>query len=152
MCHYYQEDDAGQLQPEIMVKSCKCGVNDPKGSLIQRCAPLSRCKCAREKKSCEGCRCHGCGNKYGARKSYSTIKGNKMKTKLTERKRKSLEVNTFSMDTDIHKLTESGLTIKDTAWFFSETVLISDLKRQYQMSTSKLCKLYNYIISKSVNQ
>ena len=148
LCHYYQEDDAGQLQPEIMVKSCKCGVNDPKGSLIQRCAPLSRCKCAREKKSCEGCRCHGCGNKYGARKSYSTIKGNKMKTKLTERKRKSLEVNTFSMDTDIHKLTESGLTIKDTAWFFSETVLISDLKRQYQMSTSKLCKLYNYIISK----
>ena len=126
---------------------CKCGVNDPKGSLKQRCVPFSRCKCAKLKKSCSGCKCHGCHNRFGARDSSLKLKGGKVVTELSERKKISLGVRTFSKKGDISKLSDMGVSIRDNVWFFSETVMLADLKRKNAVSSSKLCKMYNLLIT-----
>lgn len=147
VCAFFESNFNEMSLSEDSDVSCKCGVNDPKGSLKQRCVPFSRCKCAKLKKSCSGCKCHGCHNRFGARDSSLKLKGGKVVTELSDRKKISVGVRTFSKKGDISKLSDMGVSIRDNVWFFSETVMLADLKRKNEVSSSKLCKLYNLLIT-----
>ena len=142
VCFFYdQEPETKHTEP------CKCGSSDPRSSLLKRCIPFSRCKCVKSKKSCSDCKCVGCDNIYGKREIDRTKTGNvsKRKSKVSERKKLSQALKGWTKKTDVDKYAECGLAIKDVTWFFSELVLLADLKRRIK-SSSKLSKAYNHLI------
>ena len=150
VCYCYKKACAQYVKEDSMLKDsgpCKCGSSDLKGSSIKRCVPFSRCKCVLEKRSCNGCKCQGCDNKYGKREIAGSFNGSKVsKSKLSERKKISLKVKRWSKKSDIHQFATLGITPKDSSWFFSETILLADLKRRFDFSSSSLWRAYNLVV------
>ena len=52
----------------------------------------------------------------------------------------------WSKKSDIHQFATLGITPKDSSWFFSETILLADLKRRFDFSSSSLWRAYNLVV------